>query len=174
MIGTVDTVKATTNLWGERWSKLCVNGMANGVAAATGMSGNEMNRDEKIRRLSIRLAGEGVRVGQALGYQLEHIRSARAGDPGARRRRGRRGARRGRNADARGVAVEHPQRAGAPVDGPGHDKGRRTEIDFINGVIAEKGRDVGVPTPSHVKLIDAVKRVEHGQMPAKPENLYAI
>jgi 2-dehydropantoate 2-reductase len=53
-------------------------------------------------------------------------------------------------------------------------KGRRTEIDFINGVIAEKGREVGVPTPSHVKLIEAVKRVEHGQMPAKPENLYAI
>src|SRR5438046_2219398 len=58
----------------------------------------------------------------------------------------------------------------------GHDmyKGRRTEIDFINGVIAEKGREVGVPTPSHVKLIDAVKRVEHGQIAARPENLYAI
>src|SRR6201982_3451421 len=74
MIRTIDSVKETTNLWGERWSKLCVNGMANGVAAATGMSGNDMNRDDKIRRLSIRLAGEGVRVGQALGYQLEHIR----------------------------------------------------------------------------------------------------
>src|SRR5262249_19216129 len=74
MIGTIDSVRATTNLWGERWSKLCVNGMANGVAAATGLSGNDMNRDDKIRRLSIRLAGEGVRVGQALGYQLEHIR----------------------------------------------------------------------------------------------------
>src|SRR5260370_34078663 len=74
MIRTVDSVKATTNLWGERWSKLCVNGMANGVAAATGMSGNEMNRDEKIRRLSLRLAGEGVRVGEARGYQLEHSR----------------------------------------------------------------------------------------------------
>src|SRR4051812_40494123 len=72
MIRTIDSIKATTNLWGERWSKLCVNGMANGVAAATGMSGNDMNRDDKIRRLSIRLAGEGVRVGQALGYQLEH------------------------------------------------------------------------------------------------------
>ena len=34
MIRTIDSVKATTNLWGERWSKLCVNGMANGVAAA--------------------------------------------------------------------------------------------------------------------------------------------
>src|ERR1700751_5068358 len=74
LIRTVDSVRATTNLWGERWSKLCVNGMANGVAGATGMSGNDPNRDEKTCRLSIQLAGEGVRVGQALGYQLEHIR----------------------------------------------------------------------------------------------------
>ena len=41
MIRTIDSVKATTNLWGERWSKLCVNGMANGIAAATGLSGND-------------------------------------------------------------------------------------------------------------------------------------
>ena len=27
---------ATDNLWGERWTKLCVNGMRNGVSAATG------------------------------------------------------------------------------------------------------------------------------------------
>src|SRR4029077_6022961 len=53
-------------------------------------------------------------------------------------------------------------------------KGRRPEIDFINGVIADKGREVGIPTPSHVKLIEAVKRVEHGKVPAKPENLYGI
>ena len=53
-------------------------------------------------------------------------------------------------------------------------KGRRTEIDFINGVIAEKGREVGCPAPTHVKLIDAVKQVEHGQIPARPENLYGI
>ena len=61
-----------------------------------------------------------------------------------------------------------------PSMGQDMHKGRRTEIDFINGVVAEKGREVGVPTPSHVKLIDAVKRVEHGQIPARPENLYGI
>ena len=37
----IDGADVTTNLWGERWSKLCVNGMRNGVSAATGMSGNE-------------------------------------------------------------------------------------------------------------------------------------
>src|SRR5262249_46227081 len=174
MIRTIDSVKATTNIWGERWSKLCVNGMANGVAAATGMSGNEMNRDEKIRRLSIRLAGEGGRVGQALGYQLEHIRvhepetlaPAPEGGPKAPAEIETQ-IRAGRNSNPR----SDPAR---PSMGQDMYKGRRTEIDYINGVIAEKGREVSVATPSHTKLIEAVKRVELGQIAAKPENLYAI
>jgi 2-dehydropantoate 2-reductase len=53
-------------------------------------------------------------------------------------------------------------------------KGRRTEIDFINGVIAAKGAEIGVPAPTHVKLIAAVKEVEHGKRAAAPQNLYGI
>src|SRR5581483_1775885 len=73
IIRTVDTCKVTDNRWGERWSKLCVNGMHNGVSAASGLSGNAMRQDERIRGLIIKLGGEGVRVGQALGYRLEDI-----------------------------------------------------------------------------------------------------
>ena len=40
ILASVDTSKPTDNLWGERWTKLCVNGMRNGVSAATGMGGN--------------------------------------------------------------------------------------------------------------------------------------
>jgi 2-dehydropantoate 2-reductase len=174
MIRTIDSVKATTNLWGERWSKLCVNGMANGVAAATGMSGNDMNRDDKIRRLSIRLAGEGVRVGQALGYQLEHIRMhdpetiARAGE-------GDRAALdEVESAILAGLNSNTRSELARPSMGQDILKGRRTEIDFINGVIAAKGQEVGCPAPTHVKLIQAVKQVELGTSSAKAENLYAI
>ncbi len=53
-------------------------------------------------------------------------------------------------------------------------KGRRTEIDFINGLIAGKGAEVGVPAPTHLKLIAAVKEVEHGKRAAAPENLFGI
>ena len=174
IIRTIDSVRATTNLWGERWSKLCVNGMANGVAAATGLSGNDMNRNEKIRRLSIRLAGEGVRVGQALGYQLEHIRMhdpeslARAaeGDPAALD-----------EVESQILAaLQSNTRSELARPSMGQDmlKGRRTEIDYINGVIAAKGQEVGVSAPAHVKLVAAVKQVELGKIPARPDNLYAI
>jgi 2-dehydropantoate 2-reductase len=174
MIATVDTVKATTNLWGERWSKLCVNGMANGVAAATGMSGNEMNRDEKIRRLSIRLAGEGVRVGQALGYQLEHIRMHEP-ETLARAVEGDRAALDEIETQIM-ASLNSNTRSDLARPSMGQDmyKGRRTEIDFINGVIAAKGTEVGVPAPTHVKLIAAVKEVEQGKRAAAPENLYGL
>ena len=41
-------------------------------------------------------------------------------------------------------------------------------------MIAAKGQEVGVPAPTHVKLVEKVKQVELGKIPAKPENLYAI
>ena len=73
MVGRIDSAKTTTNLWGERWSKLCQNGMRNGVSAATGLTGSDCDRNDAIRRFSIKLGGEAVRVGQALGYHIEKI-----------------------------------------------------------------------------------------------------
>jgi len=174
MIRTIDSVKATTNLWGERWSKLCVNGMANGVAASTGLSGNDMNRDEKIRRLSIRLAGEGVRVGQALGYQLEHIR-AHEPETIARAAEGDRAALDEVESQIfAGLQSNTRSELARPSMGQDMLKGRRTEIDFINGLIAAKGQEVGRPAPTHAKLVVVVKQVELGKIPARAENLYPI
>jgi 2-dehydropantoate 2-reductase len=53
-------------------------------------------------------------------------------------------------------------------------KGRRTEIDFINGVIVERGAGIGRPAPTHEKLIAAVKQVELGKAAPGPELLYSI
>ncbi len=160
----IDSAKATTNLWGERWSKLVQNGMGNGVTAATGLTSGDCLRNEIIRRFQIRLAGEAIRVGQALGYQLEKIRGveperlARAaeGDAGAL-------------AEVEAVLVP---KVGAnprgdiqrPSMAQDIRKGRRTEIDAMNGVIAAKGAEIGVPAPSHAKLTEIVTRVERGEL----------
>ena len=174
MLRTIDTCKVTDNLWGERWSKLCVNGMHNGVSAASGMSGNAMRQDERIRRLIIRLGGEAVRVGQAQGYQLEDIAGQDA-DKLARAAEGDAAAL--AEVEALMLALRNSQQRSEhqrPSMGQDMQKGRRTEIDFINGVIVERGREVGIPAPNHEKLIAAVKKVELGQAPPSPELLYAL
>jgi 2-dehydropantoate 2-reductase len=174
LIRTVDTCKVTDNLWGERWSKLCVNGMHNGVSAASGLSGNAMRQDDRIRQIIIALGGEAVRIGQACGYKLEDIAGQDA-DKLARASEGDRDAL--DEVEALMLALRNTQQrseAQRPSMGQDMQKGRRTEIDFINGLIVERGREIGRPAPTHEKLIAAVKRVELGHAPASPEILYAM
>jgi 2-dehydropantoate 2-reductase len=174
MIRTIDTCKVTDNLWGERWSKLCVNGMHNGVSAASGLSGNAMRQDERIRKLIIALGGEAVRVGQAQGYKLEDIAGQDA-EKLARASEGDKGAL--EEVEALMVALRNSQGRSEhqrPSMGQDMQKGRRTEIDFINGVIAERGAAINRKVSTHQKLIAAVKQVELGKAPPSPELLYAI
>src|ERR1700704_3365204 len=73
LLGVVDGAKVTSNLWGERWSKLCHNAMRNGVSAATGRGGRKIDQHDDIRHFTIKIGGEAVRIGRALGYELEKI-----------------------------------------------------------------------------------------------------
>jgi 2-dehydropantoate 2-reductase len=169
----VDSSKVTTNLWGERWSKLVQNGMGNGVTAATGLTSGACLRNDTIRRFQIKLGGEAIRVGQALGYPLEKVRGleperlalAAEGDAAAVA-----------EADAALIpkAGANP-RADIQRPSMAQDilKGRRTEIEAMNGFIAARGAMVGVPAPSHVKLTEIVTRVERGELKPSPALLGA-
>jgi 2-dehydropantoate 2-reductase len=174
MIRTVDTCKVTDNLWGERWSKLCVNGMHNGVSAASGLSGNAMRQDDRIRQVIVNLGGEAARIGQAQGYRLEDIAGQDAGKL-IRASEGDKDAL--EEVEALMLALRNSQgrsEAQRPSMGQDMQKGRRTEIDFINGLIVDRGKALGLKTSTHEQLIAAVKQVELGKAPPSPELLYAI
>jgi len=171
MFKVIDSAKATTNLWGERWSKLSQNGMRNGVCSVTGLTSAQCDKNPAVRRFSIMLGGEAVRVGQALGYQLENMHglkpellaAAAAG-----------------SADAMAEVDEHL--ASHAKENPRGDlqfpsmaqdvrKGRRTEIEFMNGLIVEKAKQLGIPTPTHEKLVELVKKLERGEIKPSPAHL---
>jgi len=44
---------------------------------------------------------------------------------------------------------------------------KRTEIDFINGVIVRQGRSAGIPTPVNFTLVNLVKAIEFGYSDAR-------
>jgi 2-dehydropantoate 2-reductase len=46
-------------------------------------------------------------------------------------------------------------------------KGRRTEIEAMNGFVARKGAEIGLPAPANEKLTRIVTQVERGD--AKPD-----
>jgi 2-dehydropantoate 2-reductase len=53
-------------------------------------------------------------------------------------------------------------------------KGRRTEIDYLNGLIADKAEEVGLTAPTHRAITEIVKQVECGELKPKPENLFHL
>jgi len=171
MFSLIDSSKATANLWGERWSKLVQNGMGNGVTAVTGLSSSGCLADETIRRFQVRLAGEGVRIGQALGFPLEKIRGVEP-EQIARAAEGDATARAAVDAILTPTAGANPR---AEIQRPSMAqdiiKGRRTEIELMNGAIAAKGAEIGIPAPSHEKLTALVLRLERGEITPSPVHL---
>src|SRR3569833_493150 len=162
MVSRIDSAKTTTNLWGERWAKLCQNGMKNGVSAATGLTGSDCDRNDAIRRFSIKLGGEAVRVGQALGYHIEKIGKFEP-ETLAKASEGDKAALDEVEAILRPGSNTNPNpRADIQRPSMAQDirKGRRTELEFMHGYIAERGSYIGVPAPTHAKLTDIVKKVE--------------
>jgi 2-dehydropantoate 2-reductase len=169
LVGFADSAKVTNNLWGERWSKLVANVMQNGLSACTGLSGVQMLQVEPIRRFAERLGSEAIRVGQAQGYQLEEILHlppetiARAGegDDAARQACDEQ-----RFKDSKRMAAEQ-----RPSMGQDMAKGRRTEIEYLNGYIVREGEKVGITCRANAALTDIVKRVERGELQADPRNI---
>ena len=50
-------------------------------------------------------------------------------------------------------------------------KGRRTEIEFLNGMIAREGERIGVPARANAVLTDIVKKVERGELKPDPKHI---
>jgi 2-dehydropantoate 2-reductase len=172
LVGYADGAIVTENLWGERWSKLVTNAMQNGVSACTGLSGGQMLENEAIRRFSARLGSEAIRVGQAHGYALEDIMHlppetiARAGEGDEAAMRAYEAQ---RFKDSKRTAAEQ-----RPSMGQDMLKGRRTEIEFLNGYVVQQGEKVGMPCRANAVLTDLVKQVERGDLAADPRHIVEL
>ena len=166
IMSAVSGAKVTTNLFGERWSKLAVNCMANPLAGLSGLGSAEVRSQPVPCRIAIRIAAEVVKVSRACGYEIEPIYGIapqRFVDA----------------AEGRGHAeVEADMAAGARHLAGGRPsllqdvmRGRRTEIDYLNGYVCREGRRIGVPTPFNDAVVAAIKSHGVGRLRPDPKNL---
>jgi 2-dehydropantoate 2-reductase len=170
ILSVIDGARVTDNLWGERWSKLCQNAMGNPVQAMSGLGSLEIASSEVGRAITIHLAAESARVGLALGYRVPKFGGApieQWADAGRRE-----------TYDAldhmltpASSTSRRNWRASMAQDVV---KGRRTEIDFMNGHVVARGRERGVPTPVSAAVVDAVHDVERGASAPDPQNIASV
>ena len=166
VLNDVAGTKVTTNLWGERWSKLAVNCMANPLAGLSGLGSAEVRTAPIPRRIAIHVAAEVIQVGRAAGYEVEPIYGIDA----------RRfvDAAQGKGWDA----VEADMAASVKFLTGGRPsmlqdvmKGRRTEIDYLNGYVSQQGKRLGVATPVNDAVVAAVRQHGVGTLKPDPKNL---
>jgi 2-dehydropantoate 2-reductase len=156
----------TTNLRGERWSKLAVNCMANPLAGLSGLGSAEVRSEPTPQRICIHIADEVIRVARGHGIEIEPIYGIapqRLVDAAAGR--GVEEVRGDLAGSARHLAGGRPSLLQDVL------KRRRTEIDFLNGHVCAEGRRVGVKTPVNDAIVDLFHRHGVGKLSPDPRNL---
>jgi len=168
MLSVIDGAFVTDNLWGERWSKLCANAMGNPVQAMSALGSLDIASSEVGRAITIHLASESARVGLALGYRAPKFNGAPAEQWA--------------DADSRGtwnvldqmLTPTTPSRVNWRASmAQDVTKGRRTEIDHMNGYVVDRGRERAVPTPVSAAAVDIIHEIEAGDRKPAPDNIAA-
>ena len=54
------------------------------------------------------------------------------------------------------------------------ERGRATEIDFINGYVADLGRRLRLPTPVNAAIVETVHAIEQGRHLPSPALLESL
>lgn len=166
VMNAVAPTRLTTNLFGERWAKLAVNCMANPVAGLSGYGSAAIRTEPLPRRIAIHIAAEVIQVGRAAGFEIEPV----FGIPAQR------------YVDAaagHGLAeLEAELVAGAGGLASGRPsllqdvmRGRRTEIQELNGYVVRRGRELGIPTPFNEAIVREISRYRVGELRPDPRNL---
>ncbi len=166
IMNDIGPTKVSRNIWGERWAKLAVNSMANPIAASTGLGSAAVRSTPGVNDVSINIAAEVVRVAQALGIEVEPISGVPAADylPTDSVEA---------MEDVKTRLADGASNLGAGRPSMLQDvmKGRKTEIDYLNGYVAQRGDVVGVDTPFCDGIVDIVRRVERGDASPDEANL---
>ena len=164
-LDVIDAAYATDNLWGERWSKLCQNGMGNGISAMSAMGSQDLAKDTEARLIRIHLAKEGAQVGLSQGLNVVNI----SGKPAAFWSEADKG-------DIYEELDEYMSNQGGNVNwlasmAQDVKKGRHSEIDFMNGLICQKGKEQGIPTPYHDAVVEVMHGIDDGTIKPDPSNV---
>jgi 2-dehydropantoate 2-reductase len=168
LMNAVAATEVTTNLFGERWSKLAINCMANPLAGLTGLGSAEVRIDPRVSAVGIHLGAEVIMVGRAVGHEVEPIYGIEAQRfVDAYQGRGL------RELLAEVADIARKRGGGRPSLLQDVIRGRRTEIEFLNGAVCEHGKHVGIKTPYNDAVVAIVRGLGVGFKP-DPKHLAPV
>ena len=165
-LSVVGGCQIVDNLMPIRWSKLLMNATFSGVSAALGCLFGDVLDDPRAMRFLSHVADETIKVARANGSRLAEMQGEDMEflelQPGETVD--------DKMAFYRRVWSRHAKLKASMLQDL--EKGRKTEINQINGYVCRKGRAAGVATPCNDFVVELVSEAEASKtLPSFADNL---
>ena len=168
MLDEVAPTRISGNIMGELYAKLIINACINSLGVITGTKLGELLAMRRARQVFIAIMREAMAVAAAVGIKVEpggggkldYYRFLEGGCVFSRMKR---------TLLIRVIGFKYRRIKSSSLQSL--ERGRRTEIDYLNGYICGQGRQHGVPTPINDAVVSMVKEIEGGQRKMTPDNL---
>lgn len=156
-------VDISDNIEGSKWTKLIVNSMTMGPFGLFGLRNWEAMRLPGMAEISVRIGREAMAVGAALGYPLNPVFGLTAEEFS--------GATDEVLVNAMKTLMAHIGKNSSTAPVHDHKKGRTSEMQFLTGVIVERGKEAGVPTPYNEIIRQMDQEINEGRLRMEVGNL---
>ena len=161
LMKNVGRCDVTNNIYGAKWTKLIANTMTMGPFGLLGLGNSDAAKLPGMFDVSVKLGKESLAVGTALGYRIEPIFGLRADEFA--------GSSDENLVTAMKTLLGHVSRGRtAPIHD--HMKGRRSEWEFIGGVVSRRGKELGIPTPVNDAVAELDAQINKRALPMDPSN----
>ncbi len=165
VLGKVTKTNITDNILGHLWSKL-LNNCVIALGALLGKTVGETVAPARNKRIIFKVVDEGIRVALAKGVRLEKFEGLV--DPVTFVPR----------------KPEDEEIAFMLIDILGHkhglikpsisqdiERGRKCEIEYINGQVVSDGKAAGVSTPVNAAVVEMIREIEQGTRKTGDHNM---
>lgn len=165
ILSSAAPTKISANIMGHLYGKLIISSCITTLGAICGLYLGRMLRIRKVRNMFIEIMREGMDVAGAMGLKVEPVSGLDFGSflrgtgPLSRLKR---------HALIRLIGFKYRGLKSSSLQSL--ERGERTEVDFFNGLIAARGRELGVKTPLNEFLTACVKDIEAGRRKIGPAN----
>ena len=168
MLAAAAPTRISANIIGELYSKLIVNSCINSLGVIAGMPLGRLLSVRKIREVFVAIMTEAVAVADAMGLTVPpggngkldyHHFLANPGFWGDLRR----------HLMIRLIGFKYRRIRSSSLQSL--ERGRKTEVDYLNGYICRQGRRHGVPTPTNDLVVEMIHEIEDGKRTVSMANL---
>lgn len=158
----VGKVAREDDIRSAKWTKLVVNTMSMGPQAILGLNSGEAGKLPGMQELLMRCGEEALRAGESLGFRIEPVFGMSREEL------------EGSNRLPELLLENIYKNVGTTfIDtvSQDHMKGRLSEVDLINGVVAEENARTGIDSSANRAIVEITRRIHAGELELSPSNL---